>query len=158
MSNSFVTPGTVACQACLSKGFLRQEYWSGLLFPSPGDLPDPGIKPVSSALSGWFFTTELPGKLDSMFLSSLFVSLRCIMDSLGLAWLLLNSWKGYFMSSGLTSAVNKPYNTHSLLGFQDRKQRREWMLEGVERGENRILGIMNILKWLELGGIRYKEN
>ena len=43
-------------------GFPRQEYWSGLLFPSPGDLPDPGIKPESPALAGRFFTTALPGK------------------------------------------------------------------------------------------------
>ena len=41
------TPWTVACQASLSMGFSRQEYWSGLLFPFPGDLPDPGIKPKS---------------------------------------------------------------------------------------------------------------
>ena len=40
----------------------RQEYCSGLLFPSPGDLSDPGIKPISSALAGGFFTTEPPGK------------------------------------------------------------------------------------------------
>ena len=40
----------------------RQEYWSGLPFPLPGDLPDPGIKPTSPALAGRFFTTELPGK------------------------------------------------------------------------------------------------
>ena len=46
----FVTPWTVARQAPLSMGFSRQEYWSGLPFPSPGDLPDPGIKPGSSAL------------------------------------------------------------------------------------------------------------
>ena len=46
----FATPWTVACQASLSMGFLRQEYWSGLPFPSPGDLPDPGIKPGSPAL------------------------------------------------------------------------------------------------------------
>ena len=39
-----------------------QEYWSGLPFPSPGALPDPGIKPASSALAGGFFTTEPPGK------------------------------------------------------------------------------------------------
>ena len=45
----FVTPWTVACQAPLSMGFPRKEYWSGLPFPSPGDLPDPGIKPVSPA-------------------------------------------------------------------------------------------------------------
>ena len=43
-------------------GFSRQEYWSGLPFPSLGDLPDPGIEPVSPALAGGFFTTEPPGK------------------------------------------------------------------------------------------------
>ena len=42
--------------------FPRQEYWSGLPFPSAGDLPDPGFKPVSPALAGRFFTTELPRK------------------------------------------------------------------------------------------------
>ena len=57
----FVTLWTVACQAPMSTGFSRQEYWSGLLFPSPGDLPDPGIKPVSltsPAVAGGFFTTS----------------------------------------------------------------------------------------------------
>ena len=57
-----MTPGTVACQAPLSMGFSRQEYWSGLPFPPPGDLPDPRIDPVSPALAGRFFTTEPPGK------------------------------------------------------------------------------------------------
>ena len=56
-------PWTVACQAPLSVGFCRQEYWSGLPFPPPGDLPEPGIEPASSALAGKFFTTEPPGKL-----------------------------------------------------------------------------------------------
>ena len=50
MSNTFVTPWTIACQAPLSMGFPRQEYWIGLPFPSQGDLPDPGIKPKSPAL------------------------------------------------------------------------------------------------------------
>ena len=50
-----VTPWSVARQAPLSIGFSRQEYWSGLPFPSPGDLPDPGIKPPSPALTGGFF-------------------------------------------------------------------------------------------------------
>ena len=50
MSDSSVTPWTVACQAPLSMGFLRQEHWSGLSFLSPGDLPDPGIEPTSLAL------------------------------------------------------------------------------------------------------------
>ena len=62
MSNSFVTLWTVACQAPLSTGFPRQEYWSGLPFPSPGDPPDPEIEPVSPALIADFFTTEPPGK------------------------------------------------------------------------------------------------
>ena len=56
----YATPWTSACQAPLSMGFSRQEYWSGLPFPPPGDLPDPGIKPtspVSLALAGGFFTT-----------------------------------------------------------------------------------------------------
>ena len=50
------------CQAPLSVRFSRQEYWSGLPFLSPGDLPDLEIKPVSIALTSGFFTTELPGK------------------------------------------------------------------------------------------------
>ena len=61
VSNSFVTLGTVACQAPLSMGFSRQEHWSGLPSPPPGDLPDPGIKsmsPVVPALAGRFFITE----------------------------------------------------------------------------------------------------
>ena len=55
-----VTPWTVDHQASLSMEFSRQEYWSGLPFPSPGDLSDPGIKPVSPALAGRFFTTGPP--------------------------------------------------------------------------------------------------
>ena len=58
----FVTPGTAACQAPLSMGFPSQEYWNGLLFPSPGDLPYLGTQPVSPALAGGFFTTEPAGK------------------------------------------------------------------------------------------------
>ena len=58
---TLATPRTVACQAPLSIGFLRQEYLSGLPFPPPGDLPHPGIEPVSPALpalAGRFFATE----------------------------------------------------------------------------------------------------
>jgi len=65
VSDSFVTPWTVDCQALLSMGFTRQECCSGLPCPPPGDLPDPGIEPVSLAfpvLAGRFFTTEPPGK------------------------------------------------------------------------------------------------
>ena len=62
MSNSFAPPWTVVWQGPLSMGFPKQEYWSGLPFPSPGDLLNPGIKPVFPALAGRFFTTDSPGK------------------------------------------------------------------------------------------------
>ena len=57
-----MTPWTVAHQAPLSMGFSRQEHWSGLPFPSPGDLPNPGIKPRSPALQADALTSEPPGK------------------------------------------------------------------------------------------------
>ena len=64
----FCMPWTVGPQAPLSMEFSRQEYWSVLLFPSPGDLPSPGIKPASPALAGKFFTTAPPGKpLDNIY-------------------------------------------------------------------------------------------
>ena len=53
--SDFVAPWTVARQAPLSMELPRQEYWSGFPFPSPGDLPDPGIEPTSPALAGGFF-------------------------------------------------------------------------------------------------------
>ena len=64
----FATPWTVAYQAPPSMEFSRQEYWSGLPFPSPGDLPDPGIAPGSPAFQADALTSEPPGKpnLDSL--------------------------------------------------------------------------------------------
>ena len=68
LSHSVISDFLWSCgayQAPLSMGFSRQEYWSKLLFPTPGDLPHPGIKPVSLVspeLSGRFFTTPPPGK------------------------------------------------------------------------------------------------
>ena len=58
--SDFVTLWTVALQTPLSMGFSRQEYWSGLPFPSPEDFPDPKIEFMSPVLAGRFFTTELP--------------------------------------------------------------------------------------------------
>ena len=58
----FVTPWTVAYQAPPSMGFSRQEYWSGLPFPSPGNLPDPGIEPRSPSFQADALTSEPPGK------------------------------------------------------------------------------------------------
>ena len=58
----FATPWTIAYQAPPSMGFSRQGYWSGLPFPSPGDLPNPGIKPRSPALQADALTSEPPGR------------------------------------------------------------------------------------------------
>ena len=59
----FATAWTIAYQASPSLGFSRQEYWSGLQFPSPGDLPDPGIEPGSPTLRADALPSEPPGKL-----------------------------------------------------------------------------------------------
>ena len=59
---SFAASWSVACQAPLSFGYPKQEYWSGLPFPSPGDLINPGTEPGSPTLAGIFFPTEPPGK------------------------------------------------------------------------------------------------
>ena len=78
----FVTPWTIGGQTPLSMGFSRQEYWSGLPFPTPpGDLPNPGIEPaspVSPALTGRFFTTEPPGKPQR--LQKVFLKITCTYD------------------------------------------------------------------------------
>ena len=85
-----VTPWTVAHQAPLSMGFSRQEYWSGLPFPSPGDLPDPGIEPMSltsPSLTGGFFITEPPGNPMNLKVWILILSLNSFPVLLG-----SNSW------------------------------------------------------------------
>ena len=64
MSDSFVNPQTVAHQAPLSMGLSRQEYWSGLPLPPPGDLPDPGIELGSPVLQVDASPSEPPGKLE----------------------------------------------------------------------------------------------
>ena len=69
----FATPWTIAHQAPPSMGFSRPEYWSGLPFPSPGDLPDPGIKPRSPALQADSLQSEPPGdKYTNMLMVSFF--------------------------------------------------------------------------------------
>ena len=79
----FVTPWTVAHQAPLSMVFFRQGYWSGLPFPSPGDLPDPEIKPGSPALQADALPSEPPGKAESLYCSpetvaTLFICYVCV--------------------------------------------------------------------------------
>ena len=65
----FVTPWTVAHQGPLSMGFSRQEDWSGLPFPSPGYLPNPGIKHVSPPLAGRFFITSTTWEAHILYMS-----------------------------------------------------------------------------------------
>ena len=62
LSSTLCDPMDCSLPSSLSMGSPRQEYWTGLASPSPGDLPDPGIKPASPELAGGFFTTEPPGR------------------------------------------------------------------------------------------------
>ena len=76
----FVTTWTIARLASLSMEVSRKEYWNGLVFPSPEDLPNPGIKPISPASPAWavvFFTTEPPRKLHYLVYFYLFLLLIC---------------------------------------------------------------------------------
>ena len=94
-----MTPWTVACQAPLSMGIPRREYWNKLSFPSPGGLPNSGIKPASPALAGRFFSTEPPGKplhsqlLAVMNLHNIVSSKMSINDIM----LYVTFWDGFFM-------------------------------------------------------------
>ena len=81
----FATSWTVAYQAPPSMGFSKQEYWSGLLFPSPGDLPDPGIKPRSPALQADALQSEQPGKSLYIHLKEWYKKHLCILYP-GLPW------------------------------------------------------------------------
>ena len=82
-----MTPWAVAYQASPSMGFSRQEYWSGLPFPSPGDLPDPGIEPGSPTLAADALTSEPPGKINTFIIKKidwfLCLVLRQIPSTLG---------------------------------------------------------------------------
>ena len=76
----FLMLWTVACQALLSRGFSRQEYWNGLPFATPGDLPNPGIEPVSlsfPSLTGRFFTSSATWEA---LLSSIWLYLCLLID------------------------------------------------------------------------------
>ena len=74
----FATLWTVAHQAPPSMGFSRQEYWSGLPFPSPGDLPDPGIEPRSPTLQVDALTSEPAGKPKGNYRSAIIFTLRVV--------------------------------------------------------------------------------
>ena len=78
----FSIPSTVALQSPLSMEFPRQEYWSGLLFPPPKDVPNPGMEPMYPALAGGFFTTVPAGKPIQAIRSVLLFSRQVISNSL----------------------------------------------------------------------------
>ena len=90
----FTIPWTVVYQASLSMGFSRQEYWSGLPFPAPGDLPNPGIKPRSPALQADALPSEPPGMPLLGYMSS----------HLGPIWMIQNSFP---ISRSLTKSIFK---------------------------------------------------
>ena len=79
----FVALCTVALQAPLSRGFSRQEYWSGLPCPSPGDLLNPGIKPGSSALQADSLPSEPPGQPPDLYIEAL---IACVVVFGGVAF------------------------------------------------------------------------
>ena len=81
----FAIPWTVAYKAPLSMEFSRQEYWSGVPFPSPGDLPDPGIEPGSPALQAEALASEAPGKLPLRYSRCVFIARGHLTDIIG-AW------------------------------------------------------------------------
>jgi len=88
-------------------GFPRQEYWSGLPFPSPGDLPDLGIKPVSPALAGRFFTAEPSGKPYQI--HYLLFKLDHFPKLLHLLIVILPSWSLGFKNLSYLSFLSLPY-------------------------------------------------
>ena len=109
---TLATPWTVAPQAPLFMGFSRQEYLSGLPFPSPGHLLDLGIKPMSPALAGRFLTTEPPGKASASKLMSrrMLISLKTYFSS---------TWWGeisfYVVQNTWTSNLLENQNTWGLI-------------------------------------------
>ena len=103
-----ITKSCPTRQAPLSMGFSRQEHWSGLPFPSPGDLTNPGIEPTSPALAGEFFTTEPPGKAPEFCVTSQ-------MSPMSPGWFnsrshMIHTYRGYscIVSHLLTSYINFP--------------------------------------------------
>ena len=106
-----VTPWTAVCQAPLSMGFSRQEYWTRLPFPSPGDLPNPGIQPRSPALPADSLPTELQGKL--------FPTKTCCsqINKLIEKKKMKTAWKALSIMSGIQqpSYKHKPLSSPSLL-------------------------------------------
>ena len=114
----FATPWTVTHQAPLSMGFSRQEHWSGLPCPPPGDLPDPGIEPtslMSPLLTGEFFTTSAPRR-HSLTLQTwcFFITDLCRLEkNQSRHSLELHQWAEYFLP-GFCSFVLSHFSTYEV--------------------------------------------
>ena len=152
MSNSFVTPWTVAHQAPLSMGFPRKEYWTGLPFPSPRSLTNPGIKPMSPALAVGLFTTEPPGKpslLMTVGFSAITVSIAAI-SMLSLVTSYVVQCLGLHAStagSRIWSLVlqSMATNPHTLLYIKKAKEKNHKYLLFMCFA---LLGTLCVLSWL----------
>ena len=97
------TPWTAAYQAPPSLGFSRQEHWSGLPFPSPGDLPDPGIEPMSPALAGRFFTTNATWEVQ-------YLCTDCVQTAVGAK--VGNKWAFLGLGSLIQAGASEADNVH----------------------------------------------
>ena len=108
---TFASPQTVSPQTPLSKEFSGQEYWSGLPFPTPGDLPDPGIKPgppAFPALAGGFFIAEPPGK-------HVFCYLNFTDCSVSIFTYIINCWSHSLISARTTPTPPQPALVNNVL-------------------------------------------
>ena len=106
MSDSFMSPWTIGHQAPLTMGFSRQEYWRGLPFPSPGDLPDSGVEPMSPALIGRLFRATRKPFIPFVCTSLQAFSVLPNVDSFKVSELFYRlsfSWVGLMVSSWLDS-------------------------------------------------------
>ena len=112
----FATPWTVTYKAPLSMEFSRQKYWSGLPFPSPGDLPDPGIKPGSPTLQTDTLLFEPPGKPNIFNHKSLHVSIIISLKFLGEEFLLQKLYTFLRPWYAVQNTFQKECNRSILLG------------------------------------------
>jgi len=148
----FVTPWTVACQASLSMEFCRQEYWSGLPFPHPGDLPDPGIKPsslMSPALVSEFFTLFLKNLLrcDIYALFLILLSRKYMLHIVSYRWrnwwsekfssvYTENRWGSYDLNSIQSDSIVWMPNNQVTLTWRGRRKPRWFINSSAARGCN----------------------
>ena len=117
MSNSFVSPWTIASQPPLTMGFSSLDYWTGLPFLSPGDLPDPGIEPMSPSLAGGFFTAEPSEKSPNKHCLSIYYK---YLDQMWFFWNFPMYPMFFWLHFALRKEAEHPYgNLNDLFFFYD---------------------------------------